>query len=210
MKYEWKKQEKALYGAKTAPALITVPPQRYIMLDGSGDPNGRDFAERVAALYACAYAIKRVYQTAAAVDGREITDFSVYPLEGVWKSADGGKLIKEALEYTVMIRQPDFITGAMVAAAWEHVTRKKPNPLYEEMRFDTMQNGKCIELLHLGPYDDEPASFAKMARFAKEHGLARRESSHREIYLNHPGRVKPDRLKTILRYAAEQLSGGAI
>lgn len=201
MKYEWKRQEKDLYGAKKTPALITVPKQSYIMISGNGNPNDQDFSNRVAALYAVAYAIKMGYKAAVTADGNEIHDFSVYPLEGVWNLKRGDRLIKENLEYTIMIRQPDFITEDMVAVALERVKTRKPNPLYAEIRFDTMQDGNCIEILHNGPYDDEPASFEKMAQFAKDHGLTRKESSHREIYLNHAGRFPMSKLKTILRYS---------
>ncbi len=201
MKYEWKKQDKALYGAKKTPTLITVPKQSYIMISGSGNPNDPDFSNRVAALYALAYAIKMGYKADAVIGGNEVHDFSVYPLEGVWSLKHGDKLVKEELEYTIMIRQPDFITENMVAAALERVKTRKPNPLYAEMRFDTMEDGKCIEILHIGPYDDEPASFEKMAQFSKENGLERRESRHREIYLNNAGRVEKSKLKTILRYS---------
>ncbi len=201
MKYEWKKQEKNLYGAKAAPALVTVPAQRFIMLRGSGNPNDRAFSDKVSALFALAYAVKMDYKKAAAAGGNEIQDYSVYPLEGIWNLKHGGELIKEDLEYTVMIRQPDFITESMITAALDRVRVKKPNPLYAEMRFDTMQDGACIQLLHTGPYDDEPASFAKLAQFAEAHGLTRRESCHREIYLNNAGRVDPVKLKTILRYS---------
>lgn len=201
MKYEWKKQEKNLYEAKAAPSLVTVPRQKFIMIRGSGNPNDRDFSNRVSALFSLAYAIKMDYKAAAAAGGSEVQDYSVYPLEGIWNLKQGGELIKENLEYTIMIRQPDFITADMAAAALEKVKVKKPNPLYAEMRFDTMQDGKCIQLLHTGPYDDEPASFAKLAQFAEAHGLTRRESCHREIYLNNAGRVDPSKLKTILRYS---------
>ena len=141
------------------------------------------------------------YKAAATVGDNEVHDFSVYPLEGVWNLRSGDKLIKEELEYTIMIRHPDFITGHMVAAALERVKTKKPNPFYAEMRFDTMKDGKYIEILHIGPYDEEPASFEKMAQFAKDNGLTRKESSHREIYLNNAGRVEMSKLKTILRYS---------
>lgn len=201
MKYEWKKQDKDLYGAKRTPALITVPLQSYIMISGSGNPNDQDFSNRVAALYALAYAIKMGYKAAATVGGNEVHDFSVYPLEGVWNLKRSDKLIKEDLEYTIMIRQPDFITEKMVVTALERVKTRKPNPLYAEIRFDTMQDGKCIEILHIGPYDDEPTSFEKMAQFAKDNGLERKESSHREIYLNNAGLVEKSKLKTILRYS---------
>lgn len=206
MKHEWKKQEKALYGAKQVPAVITVPVQRYIMIRGEGNPNAEDFSNRVAALYSLAYAIKMGYKTSAgkaAADG-EVQDFSVYPLEGVWKQKRSGGLIKEELEYTIMIRQPDFITEDMAAAALALVKKKKPNPLHEEIFFDTMQDGTCVEILHIGAFDDESASFEKMEQFAKEHGLKRHGDCHREIYLNNANRVEKSKLKTILRFSVER------
>lgn len=205
MKHEWKKQEKGLYGAKQIPAMITVPMQSYIMISGKGDPNDEDFSNKVAALYALAYAIKMGYKTSAAnaAADKDVHDFSVYPLEGVWKQKQDGGLVKEELEYTIMIRQPDFITENMVGAALEIVKRKKPNPLYDEIRFDTMQDGKCIEILHIGSFDDEPASFGKMTQFAEKNSLKRNESCHREIYLNNAKRVEKSKLKTILRFSVE-------
>ncbi len=102
-----------------------------------------------------------------------------------------------------MIRQPDFITESMVCKAMEAVKKKKPNPLYEEIRFDTMQDGKCIEILHIGAFDDEPASFEKMTQFAKKNNLERDKSCHREIYLNNANRVEKSKLKTILRFSVK-------
>ncbi len=205
MKYEWKKQEKNLYGAKPMPALITVPMQSYIMIDGKGNPNDEDFSNRVATLYALAYAIKMGYKSAATKGDTTlgIHDFAVYPLEGIWKQVQSDELVKEELEYTIMIRQPDFITESMICAALEIVKKKKPNPLYENIRFDTMQDGKCIEILHIGAFDDEPASFEKMAQLAVKNGLKRDESYHREIYLNNANRVEKSKLKTILRFSVK-------
>lgn len=206
MKFEWKKHEKTLYGTKSMPALADIPRQNFIMIEGSGNPNDIDFSDRVAALYSLAYAIKMNYKIAAVenTSSNEIHDFTVYPLEGVWKlkgtaakSADS-KLIKENLEYTVMIRQPDFITVEMVCAALEKIKKKKPNRLYEKIIFDTIHDGKCVEILHIGPYDNEPSSFEQMDKFAEENGLQRISDCHREIYLTN--RTKADRLKTILRY----------
>lgn len=205
MKFEWKKQEKKLYGAKQIPAVITVPVQSYIMISGKGNPNDEDFSNRVSALYALAYAIKMGFKAAADSPdaAKEVSDFSVYPLEGVWRQKQSDQLIKEELEYTIMIRQPDFITESMVCRALETVNKKKPNPLYKEIRFDTMQDGKCVEILHIGAFDDEPASFEKMAQFAEKNGLKRDESCHREIYLNNANRVEKSKLKTILRFSVE-------
>lgn len=205
MKYEWRKHEKELYNAKEMPRFIVAPAQNYIMINGRGNPNEADFSDRVGALYSLAYAIKMEYKKSAAKAGfqGEITDYTVYPLEGVWQALQEAELVKENLEYTIMIRQPDFVGEEMVSAARERVKAKKPTPLLEEVRFDTMQDGKCIEVLHTGPFDDEPASFAKMERFAKENHLERAQNYHREIYLNSANRTEKSKLKTILRYAVK-------
>jgi len=206
MKFEWRKYEKALYGAKSIPSFVEIPKFHFIMMKGSGNPNNTDFSDRVGALFSLAYAIKMGYKAAATKNilSNEIHDFTVYPLEGIWKQKNAdtksaaGKLIKENLEYTIMIRQPDFITAEMVCAALEQVKVKKPNRLYEEIIFDTIQDGKCIEILHVGSYDKESSSFAQMDRFAEENGLQRISDCHREIYLTN--RTTADKLKTILRY----------
>lgn len=206
MKFEWRKHEKALYGAKSIPALVEIPKYHFIMMKGSGNPNDTDFSDRVAALYSLAYAIKMGYKSTVAEKNlsNEIHDFAVYPLEGIWKlkNADtksaADKLIKENLEYTIMIRQPDFITAEMVDAALARIKIKKPNPLYESIIFDAIHDGKCVEILHVGSYDNEPFSFEQMDRFAEENGLRRITDCHREIYL--ANRTKEDKLRTILRY----------
>lgn len=203
MKYEWRKQEKALYGAKKSPALVTIPAQSYIMLSGKGDPNDVDFSNRVGALYSLAYEVKSAYKAAPSREG--IEDFAVYPLEGIWQKAEGDRLEKEKLEYTIMIRQPDFVTEGLVKEVLEAVKVKKPNLLYEEIRFGTMGGGLCVEMLHVGAFDDEPASFEKMDRFAEAQELKRLKDSHREIYLSNADRVEKEKLKTILRYAVAKI-----
>lgn len=197
MKHEWKKDEKEYYSAKKTPALRNIPSQNFIMISGKGNPNDADFSERVSALYSLAYAVKMRYKALAG--SNEINDFSVYPLEGIWQQKADAELIKENLEYTIMIRQPDFITEAMVTAALEQVKQKKPNPLYPEIQFGAMEDGTCIEILHIGSYDEEPASFQKIDDFAKESGLTRTMDCHREIYLNNAARTETSKLKTILR-----------
>lgn len=206
MKHEWKKHEKEMYGAKKTPAFVNVPLQKFIMIRGKGNPNEIDFSDRVSALYSLAYAIKMGYKSVATNNNfsSDVGDFTVYPLEGVWKQKENTELIKENLEYTIMIRQPNFITEDMVCAALERVKVKKPSPLYEEIRFDTMQDGKCVEILHIGAFDDEPASFEKMDEFAEKNGLKCMENYHREIYLNNANRVDKSKLKTILRYSVEK------
>ena len=203
MKQEWKKVHKDLYGIKAQPVLLDVPEQLFIMLDGEGNPNAADFSERVGALYSLAYAVKMNYKKSAA--GQAVDDFAVYPLEGVWrqKTAGADKLDKDNLAYTIMIAQPDFITPEMWQDALTKTRIKKPNPLYEEVRFERMAEGKSVSILHVGRFDDEPASFAKMDNFCQEHGLRRSGDTHCEIYLSNANRTVPEKLKTILRYAVE-------
>lgn len=201
MKYEWKRQEKEFYGAKKSPSLVTVPVQNYIMISGKGNPNDIDFSNRVSALYSLAYAIKMAYKATATQN--EFSDFTVFPLEGIWKKIEETELIKEKLEYTIMIRQPDFICEDMVKVALERVKVKKPNPLFDAISFAAMQDGKCVEILHIGAFDDEPISFEKMEQFILSNNLERTNSYHREIYLNNANRVEKIKLKTILRYAVK-------
>lgn len=167
MKYEWRRQEKQLYGAKTTPVLVTVPTQSCIMINGEGNPNDTDFSNR---------------------------------LEGVWQKIENCELIKEKLRYTLVIRQPDFVGENGVCAALERTKHRKPNPLLEEVRFGTVPGETCVQLLHVGAYDDEPVSFAKMDEFVHAHSLTRTEEGHREIYLSNATRTEKNRLKTILRY----------
>lgn len=199
MKYEWKKQEKEFYGAKKSPALVTVPAQNYIMIGGKGNPNDVDFSNRVSALYSLAYAIKMAYKTTAIQN--EFNDFTVFPLEGIWQKIEETVLVKENLGYTIMIRQPDFICEDMVKAALEQVKVKKPNPLFDEISFGTMNDGKCVEILHIGAFDDEPISFEKMEKFMLANNLELTNNYHREIYLNNANRIEISKIKTILRYS---------
>lgn len=201
MKYEWRKVEKCLYGVKASPKVVDVPQQSFIMLDGTGNPNLPGFTEEVSALYALAYAIKMDYKKSHT--NQEIQDFTVYPLEGIWQQKEQGELVKEELIYTIMIAQPSFISKEMVKEALEKVKVKKPNAHYEKIRFETVKEGKCLTMLHLGSFDSEPLSFAKMDTFCKENSLNRRFPFHREIYLNNLNRTSPDKLKTILRYQVE-------
>lgn len=201
MKYDWRKVEKSLYGVKASPKIVNVPQQSFIMLDGTGNPNLPGFTEEVSALYALAYAIKMDYKKSHA--NQEVQDFTVYPLEGIWQQKEQGELVKEELIYTIMIAQPSFISKEMVKEALEKVKVKKPNAHYEKIRFETVKEGKCLTMLHLGSFDSEPLSFAKMDAFCKENSLNRRFPFHREIYLNNLNRTSPDKLKTILRYQVE-------
>ena len=202
MKHEWKKHEKDLYGIKQSPRIVDIPMQQFIMIKGKGNPNDKEFSDKVSALYSLAYGIKMMYKNTNSTN--EISDYTVYPLEAIWNDiGDTQQLDKNQLEYTIMIRQPDVITKDIVFNALERLKVKKPNSLYEQIFFDTMQDAKSIEVLHIGAYDDEPISFQKMNLRAGENGLVRSTNYHREIYLNNANRVLKSKLKTILRYCVE-------
>lgn len=202
MKHEWKKHEKDLYGVKQSPRIVDIPMQQFIMIKGKGNPNDKEFSDKVSALYSLAYGIKMMYKNTNSTN--EISDYTVYPLEAIWNDiGDTQQLDKNQLEYTIMIRQPDVITKDIVFNALERLKIKKPNSLYEQIFFDTMQGAKSIEVLHIGAYDDEPISFQKMNLLAGENGLVRSTNYHREIYLNNANRVLKSKLKTILRYCVE-------
>lgn len=199
MKYEWKKNEKDLYGVKQKPQLIEIPSAYYIMIKGEGNPNEIDFSNRVSALYSLAYGIKMYFKN---MDDKknEYSDFVVFPLEGIWEKSDDEEFDKNKLKYTIMIKQPYFITKEIFDLAFEKVKKKKPNELYDEVSFDCIESKKAIQILHIGSFDTEIESFEKLDNFANEMNLERSEKLHTEIYLNNKNRTAEDKLKTILRY----------
>ncbi|MCW6652324.1 GyrI-like domain-containing protein [Aerococcaceae bacterium NML210727] len=202
MKYEWKKHEKHLYGVKQQPELVDVPKQSFITIKGVGNPNKEDFSNRVSALYSFAYAIKMLYKALMKNEPDDkIKDFTVYPLESIWEKTEENQFDKNKLQYTLMIKQPDFITQEIFTTALENVRKKKPNVLYDEIVFEQIKDDKSVQILHIGSYDNEPASFEKMETFISELRLTRSNDYHREIYLSNKGRTAEDKLKTILRYS---------
>ena len=212
MKLEWRKHEKEIYNIKKVPTLLDIDTQNFIMIDGKGNPNDEEFSEKVSALFSLAYAIKMDYKKSHHVkDTDEIADYVVYPLEGIWKvSQDNStnntccnEFDKNNLEYTIMIRQPDFITEDDFKSAAEKVAKKKPNVFYKDIYFDSINGGNSVNILHVGSYDDENSSFEKMDLFCKENGLTRKYDWHREIYLNNSNRTEESKLKTILRYCVD-------
>lgn len=199
MKYEWKKNEKNLYGVKQKPQLIEIPSAYYIMIKGEGNPNESDFSNRVSALYSLAYGIKMLFKNMEKEE-LEYSDFTVFPLEGIWEKSDDEEFDKNKLKYTIMIKQPYFITKEIFELAFEKVKKKKSNELYDEVSFDCIESKKAIQILHIGSFDTEIESFEKLDNFASEMNLERSEKLHTEIYLNNKNRTAEDKLKTILRY----------
>ncbi|WP_429948420.1 GyrI-like domain-containing protein [Enterococcus sp. AZ101] len=203
MKFEWRKQEKELYLPKEKPIKINVPEQKFYTLSGQGDPNGQQFSEEVSALYALSYGIRMLAKKG--LISKEPFEYTVYPLEGLWTLSDeavaeGRAFDKADLVYKIMIRQPDFITEEIAFANLEQVTKKKPNPNNQKVKFETIEEGICVQMLHVGPYSEEGKTFEVMERYCSEHRLSRKTFSHREIYLSDGRKVAPEKMKTTLRY----------
>lgn len=132
-------------------------------------------------------------------------DYSVYPLEGTWslKSSnqiDSDSFNKNDLQFTLMIRQPDFISKEYAYEIMKQVKNKKQYPLLDKVTFDIIEEGLCVQMLHIGSYDTEPITFRKMNSFISMHNLSRTNAIHREIYLSDARRVQKDKLKTMLRF----------
>lgn len=202
MKHDWKKHEKELYLPKAIPVRVVVPEQRFFVLHGQGDPNGEEFSEAIGVLYSLSYAIKMMPKKGETPDG--YFDYTVYPLEAVWDQTNAGKASdgfnKSELIYDLMIRQPEFVTKELAGHVVEAVRKKKPHPLLEKAGFCSIADGLCVQMLHVGPYDEEPVSFEKMDRFCTENGLERTGETHREIYISDARKTAPEKLKTVLRY----------
>lgn len=206
MKYEWRKQEKNLYFPKEKPQLITIPPMKFFMISGQGDPNKEEFSEKVGVLYSLAYAVRMMPKTGYTPEG--YFEYTVYPLEGLWDLTEEGrkaeKLDKDQLLYTIMIRQPDFVTQEVVDLAFENVRKKKNHSLLDSVTFEIMEDGLSVQMMHIGSFDEEPRTFKQMKDFISENNLQMRTLKHREIYLSDLRRTEKNKLKTVLRYLVSE------
>ncbi|GAA4099422.1 GyrI-like domain-containing protein [Actinomadura miaoliensis] len=195
--YDVKRERKELYAPKnTAWALIEVPEQQFIAIDGQGDPNTSPaYAAAVEALYTVAYTLK----FAAKRDGR---DFVVAPLEGLWWADDYEAFTvraKASWKWTMLISLPDWITKETIEEARAAAAAKKKLPAIADIRHHTLHEGLCAQVLHVGSYDDEAPLLAHLHNdYVKANGL-RLHGLHHEIYLSDPRRTRPEKLKTILR-----------
>jgi hypothetical protein len=207
MKHEWKVAEKNLYLPKSKPEQITVPQLNYFSIKGKGNPNDEFFAEYIGVLYSLSYAVKMSPKQGNAPEG--YFDYSLYPLEGVWdidekaKLSFNGTINKNDLIFNLMIRQPDFVTPQFALEIIEKTKKKKPHKLLYEVCFETINEGKCVQMMHLGSYDNETESFRIMEEFAEQLGLKRKSLTHREIYLSDARKTLPEKLKTVLRFQVE-------
>ena len=190
------KAHKAEYAMPKQPALVTLGPATYLAIDGEGDPNGPGFAEAMGGLYAIAWTIKMTKKFGEAVE------YKVAPLEGLWWRA-GGEPIQGGgpaadWRWTALVRTPDFITEADLQHASAETARKGKSPAAQRVRLEVLEEGDCVQVLHVGPYSAETATIEAMHGFAAAQGRTLR-GRHHEIYLSDPRRVPPERLRTIIR-----------
>ncbi|GLR72978.1 GyrI-like domain-containing protein [Agaribacter marinus] len=209
VKHEWRKKEKVIYLPKNCPEIIDVPSFKFITIKGEGSPAESSFANSVSALYSLAYTIKMMPKKMDTPPNGYF-DFTVYPLEGVWDINDEAKanftgvISKDDFVYKLMIRQPDFVNESFFKEMLDIAMEKKKSPLLEQLYFEQSSEGLCVQMLHLGPFEDEPESFKVMEEFAKSENLIRISKAHREVYLSDTRKVAPEKLKTVLRFQAKR------
>lgn len=205
MAFDFKKAFKEFYLPKGKPEIVTVPRMNYIAVEGRGDPNreGGDYQQALAVLYALAYTLKMSAKSDYHMEG--FFEYVVPPLEGFWRQEGGGNIDcenKDGFLWTSVIRLPDFVTPADFAWAAEAASRKKKLDC-SAARFLTVDEGLCVQILHLGPFDTEPESVAKMDAYLEERGYVNDLSEvrrHHEIYLSDARKVPPEKWKTVIRH----------
>ena len=202
--FDFKKDRKDLYMPSTAPAIVDVPEMLFMMVDGTGNPNDSEaFQGVMAALYGLTYTIR--------MNKAEVGYVAtvVPPLEGFWDFKDPKQYIesgdmpgKDAFTWTLAIRQPEFVTPAVFAAAKVKLSKKKPELDLDPVRLERFAEGLCVQALHIGPYDSEPATIKAMERYQEQRGFRLNHSKirrHHELYLSNPQTTAPEKLKTIIR-----------
>lgn len=185
---------KEYYAAKKEPGLVQFGPVTYLAISGIGDPNGKVFTEKTGALYPVAYTVKKICKA-------DNKDFAVPKLEGLWWVTGNKPALqtpRSEWHWKLLIRMPEYVTVEMVKQATDEVLHKKKILPAAEVQLITIDEGRMVSILHTGPYAEEPATLAKMEEKMKENRLAV-NGRHHEIYLTHPHKTAPVKMKTILR-----------
>lgn len=210
-KIDFKKVFKELYQPGTTPHIIEVPQMKFIQVDGQGNPNEPEgeYQKAVEILYALSYTIKMSFKNKQLPGGDY--DYVIPPLEGLWQvegNEEFDKTKKSKLIWTSMIRQPDFLDEAIFKIAVQLVKRKKPELALEKAKFVNYTEGLCVQCMHIGSFDNEPATLQRMEHFIKENNMAfdmSEERQHHEIYLSDPRKDNTANRKTILRYPVKKV-----
>ena len=205
MAFDFKKEMKEFYMPKNKPEIVTVPKANYIAVRGEGNPNEEDgaYQKAISILYAVAYTLKMSYKTDYAIEG--FFEYVVPPLEGFWwqENTEGVNYAeKSAFHWISVIRLPDFITKKDFEWAVKTASIKKKIDC-SSAEFLTIKEGLCVQIMHHGAFDDEPATVAMMDKFIKENGYENditSERLHHEIYLSDARKVPPEKWKTVIRH----------
>ncbi len=210
MTVDYKKTEKQFYLPKTKPEIIDVPEMAFLMIDGKGDPNSSaEYKNAIDILYGLSYTIKMSKMAGNQPSG--YFDYVVPPLEGLWSLDDGGIFTgsgaaiqdKSKFIWTSMIRQPEFVMPEVFENAKMTFSKKKPDLDLSIVRFEKFTEGLFAQVMHLGPYDDEPATIAVLSEFIRSSGYVEDITSlrqHHEIYLSDPRKTAPEKLRTVIRH----------
>jgi hypothetical protein len=188
------KQDKEYYSAKKKPKIREFKELNFLTIEGKGEPAGIEFTKAVEALYPLAYGIKNIYK-------KQEMDFAVPKLEGLWwvnSKKNALEIPKSEWHWKLMIRMPNFVTVENFEQAKTNVLNKKGIEKIREIQFEKIVEGKCIQIMHIGPYSTEPETINQIQDFMKENGLVE-NGLHHEIYLSDPRKTAPEKMKTILR-----------
>ena len=209
MAFDYKKEYKEYYLPKNKPQIVDIPIINFIAVRGKGDPNeeGGEYKQALELLYGIAYTIKMSKKTDYRIEG--YFDYVVPPLEGFWEQE--GKVgidysRKSDLKWTAMIRVPDFVTKADFDWAVAQAAEKKKLD-FSKVEFITVEEGLCVQCMHMGSYDDEPATVALMDSYAESMGYKidiNPQRHHHEIYLSDPRKTAPDKLQTVIRHPVKK------
>ncbi len=210
MPFDFKKEYKEFYMPKGKPEIVTVPKMNYIAVRGKGNPNEEEgeYKKSIELLYGIAYTIKMSKKGDHKIEG--YFDYVVPPLEGFWwqENVDGIDYShKENFQWISVIRLPDFVTKADFDWAIEEATRKKKID-FSKVEFLEIEEGLCVQCMHSGSYDDEPATVAAMDKFIGDNGYESDISDtrrHHEIYLSDARKVAPEKLKTVIRHPIKKI-----
>jgi len=210
MPFDFKKEYKEFYMPKGKPEIVTVPKMNYIAVRGKGNPNKEDgeYKKSIELLYGIAYTIKMSKKGDHKIEG--YFDYVVPPLEGFWWQDDVEGIDyshKENFQWISVIRLPDFVTKVDFVWAIEEATRKKKMD-FLKVEFLEIEEGLCVQCMHSGSYDDEPATVAAMDKFIADNGYENDISDtrrHHEIYLSDARKVAPDKLKTVIRHPIKKI-----
>ena len=205
MAFDYKKEYKAFYSPKDKPEIVTVPAANYIAVRGKGNPNeeGGAYQQAVSVLYAIAYTLKMSYKSDHKIEG--FFEYVVPPLEGFWwqDGVDGIDYAdKSTFNWISLIRLPDFVTRQDFDWAVETATKKKKLDC-SSAELLTVEEGLCVQIMHIGPFDDEPATVALMDAYLEQNGYCNDLSEarlHHEIYMSDARKVPPEKWKTVIRH----------